>query len=441
LLILTPTFSAPKNAWISFSIFFTVIIGLILRPLPMGLLTLLGVFALPTLKLIPIQSALSGYGDSTVWLVLGAYILAHAVIKTGFGGRIALILIKHLGGTPLGLGYAICSSELLLAPFVPSNTARGGGILAPIVNSITKAVGSERYLVTLGAHANLVTSAMFMTAMAANPLISKAASQVFNINFDWGTWALGAIVPGVVSLLLLPHLIIRLEPNVKTDTKNAKIKAINSLNKIGPWKNTEKIMAFTFFSMLLLWTTKSFHGMSTTLVAWIGVFTLLLTGILNWKNILENSQAWDTFIWLGGLLSLANALKETGFIKWISQIAVNIMPDSQWMIALIAIAIIYFYSMYFFSMLTAHISALIFAFLTFLVSVESPAILTVALLAYFSNLCGCLTHYSTGPVILYFSLGYVEIPRWLRNGFLVSIFHLTVWLCVGFLWWKILGWW
>ena len=67
--------------------------------------------------------------------------------------------------------------------------------------------------------------------------------------------------------------------------------------------------------------------------------------------------------------------------------------------------------------------------------------MTVALFAYFSNLCGCLTNYSSGPVIIYFGFGYTSASQWLSRGAIVSVYHLTVWLGIGFAWWKLLGWW
>ena len=121
-----------------------------------------------------------------------------------FGKRIALICIQELGKSVTGLGYAICTTELILGPLVPSNTARGGGIIAPIVDSISRSLGSEpkkkprlagEYLHLVGAHANLITAAMFLTGMAANPIISRAALDVYGIEFDWVTWALGSIIP------------------------------------------------------------------------------------------------------------------------------------------------------------------------------------------------------------------------------------------------------
>ena len=97
--------------------------------------------------------------------------------------------------------------------------------------------------------------------------------------------------------------------------------------------------------------------------------------------------------------------------------------------------------MYAFSMLTGHILALAAVFFALAAGAGAPPLLTVALLAYFSNLCACTTNYSTGPVVIYFGLGYVRAGRWFRVGGLMSLFHLAIWIPVGLLWWKILGWW
>ena len=65
------------------------------------------------------------------------------VVKTGLGRRIAYLLIKSLGHTTLRLGYVTALLDLIISPVTPSNTARCGGIVFPIMNSVAKALGSE----------------------------------------------------------------------------------------------------------------------------------------------------------------------------------------------------------------------------------------------------------------------------------------------------------
>ena len=440
----------PPQAWQIFSVFIAVIASFVLQPFPMGTMVILGLVALTTLQTITVKEALKGYGDSTVWLVVAAFLLAGGVMHTGFGRRLALMIVRALGKSTLGLGYALCGSELLLGPAVPSNTARGGGIMAPIMNSLSGALEStpskkpERagsFLALVGANANLITASMFLTGMAGNPLISKAAKDVLNIDFDWGTWALGSIVPGLLGLLLLPPLIYRLVRPTLSDARPAQQQAVMDLEEMGPIRWKEWVMFGTLTLLLILWTTKALHGTNDTVVAWVGVSLLLVTGAEKWNDMIGNEKAGDTLVWLGGLLTMANLLKDYGFVDWFAGTMQGLVTGFDGVAVAILLALIYFYSMYAFSMFTAHISAMVAAFLAVSLAANGAPMLTVALMAYFSCLCGCLTNYSTGPVVIYFGLGYVPVSRWFSVGFIVSIFHLIIWLGMGMLWWKLLGWW
>ena len=448
---LHPFTTAPKEAWHIFAVFVSVILSFILKPYPMGTTVLLGLITLSVTKTININEALSGFADSTVWLVVGAFLIAGGVISSGIGKRIALNLVRTFGKNILGLAYSICGAELILAPVVPSNTARGGGIIAPIVNSISHSLDSfpnknankaGAFLSLVGSHANLITAAMFLTAMAANPLISKFISEIYSVSFDWSTWALGAIVPGITSLALLPLLLYKIAKPSLTNTVAAQKIAKTELKKMGAKLSVkESIMLFILCMLLILWSTKFLHGFSTTLVAWIGVCIMLLTNVQSWNDIIKNYKAWDTLIWLGGLLTMANMLGNSGFIDWAVNNSKDLVADFNILASVVILGIIYFYSMYMFSMLTAHIFAVASTFLALCFAADVPPLLAGAIFAYFSSLCGTTTNYSTGPVIIYFGLGYVKTPKWFSVGFIVSLFHIVIWLGLGLVWWKFLGWW
>ena len=442
--------SITDQAWQIFAVFITVIFCFVLRPVPIGMSVFVGLIILVTSNTITIAEGLSGFADSTVWLVISAFLLAAAVIGTGLGERIAYTLVSRLGKSVKGLAYAICGSEIILATVVPSNTARGGGIHAPIVNSLSHSMNSYKgknpervgsYLTLVGGHANLIAASTFMTGMAANPLISKAAKDVFNVDFGWGTWALGAVIPALVSMLLLPHLIYFLQKPTIDDVAKARTEAVTKLKEKGPMTRNEWIMAAVLVGMLLLWSTKFAHGLGTTIVALCGVGVLLITNAQSWDDVIKNHLAWDALVWLGGLLSMANLLLKYGFIDWFVGVSGELVSGMSGTLIAVLLALIYFYSMYGFSMLTAHIAAMAAPFFAVCLAAGSEPMLVVALFAYFSCLCGCLTNYSSGPVIIYFGLGYVKAPKWFRVGFVVSLAHIVVWLGFGMIWWKILGWW
>lgn len=130
------------TAWYFFAIFCAVVLGLILEPIPAAAIGFIGVFLVAALGLISpkpsdsIKWALSGFSNTTVWLIFGAFMFAMGYEKTGLGKRIALIMVEFLGKRTLGLGYAIAFSDLILAPFTPSNTARSAGTIFPIIRNL-----------------------------------------------------------------------------------------------------------------------------------------------------------------------------------------------------------------------------------------------------------------------------------------------------------------
>jgi len=287
----------------------------------------------------------------------------------------------------------------------------------------------------------MITAGMFLTGMAANPLLAQAASDVLKIEFGWTTWALGAIVPGLTSLLLMPLVVYRAAKPELKHTRDAQQEVRKQYRDLGPWTRREKWMAMVFVSMIALWTTGTWHGMDTTLVAWIGVCILLLTDTLTWDRMIRNFGAWDALVWLGGLLTLANLLRDYGFVEWFSTSVSGILPAVNPLLIMMILALIYFFSMYLFSQLTAHIAAFIGGYFALAMAYSIPPFTMAALFAGFSTLCGCLTPYASGPCIIYFGQGYVPLTRWFRVGFLVGLLHIAVWFTIGMGWWKLLGWW
>lgn len=468
------------QAWHVFGVFVTTILSFLVRPMPMGPCVLLALLVLaitgtlatasqsaqlspgashPQSHEVIVQSfkaSLSGFADTTVWLVVAAFLISGTVIESGLGRRLALVLITRLGQTTLGLAYAVTGAELLLAPFIPSNTARGGGLMAPIVQSLSHALGSDpvnsprragQFLALCGAHANLISSAMFLTGMAANPLVSKAAKEILQVDFGWSRWFIGALVPGLLSALVVPLLLYRIARPEITDASAARREAREQLTAMGRWTPRQLAMAVVLLAMLVLWATEYFQrdvfgaSLPSTLVALLGVATLVVLGVLPWRSVVGNAAAWDALIWLGGMVTIADALKTTGFVNWFADQVHTQVTGLSPLLAAVALALVYFYSMYAFSMLTGHILAFVGVFMTVASSAGTPSLLMVAILAYFSNLCGCTTHYSSGPIIIYFGLGYVTVARWFAIGAIVSLAHLTVWLGVGLPYWKMLGWW
>ena len=216
-----------------FAIFCATIIGLILKPVDMGGVVFVGIVITALTGTLTIEESLSGFSNATVWLILSAFLISRGFMKTGVGKRVAYIFIRLFGRTTLGLSYSLIMSEFILAPAMPSNTARSGGIFYPIIRSLCSAYSSEpdkspgkigSFLILTQYHADVIISAMFLTSMAANLLIAEFTKNITGYEIQWTTWILGAIVPGILSLLLVPLVIYKIEqPEIKKSAKLSKV--------------------------------------------------------------------------------------------------------------------------------------------------------------------------------------------------------------------------
>lgn len=438
------------QGWRLLAIFVGTIVGSIVRPVPGGAVVLLGVSAAAISGAMPVESALKGYADPIVWLVLAAFMISRGMIKTGLGRRIALVFVRAIGHRTLGLGYALVSTDMVLASVIPSNGARAGGIIFPIAKSISEAYESRpgetarrlgAFLVPLIYQCDVIICAMFLTGQASNALIAKFAKETAGIELSYAHWLLGSIVPGLISLLVVPLLLYRLYPPLIKRTPEAASYAAHELKKMGRMSLHEKLMLLVFALVGTLWMTTWWHSLNYTVVALLGICVLLLSGVLEWEDVIAERGAWDVFIWYGGLVRMAEALGEAGLTKRFAEAAAGLTSGWKWWAALGCLLLIYFYAHYAFASITAHATAMYIPFLVVIIASGAPPALAVLSLAYFSNLNASLTHYGTTPAPLFFSAGYVRQRTWWWLGLAVSVPNILIWTGIGFGWWKLLGWW
>ncbi len=438
------------EAWRLLAIFVATILAIVTRAMPMGATAMVGLAVTVLTGTVEIRDGLSGFAHPVTWLVLAAFFIARGFIKTGLGTRVAYFFIRVLGRTSLGLGYGLVVSDLFLAPAIPSTTARSGGVIVPILRSLAKSLGSEpddgtarqigEFLTLTAFQATVVTSAMFLTAMAANPLIVALAGEE-GIGLTWGRWAAAAAVPGAVSLVVLPLLIYALYPPLIRETPEAAELARERLDAMGPMSGKEWTMFAVFVLLLLLWSVGSAMGLHVTATALGGVAILLVFRVLEWEDVVGEREAWNTMVWFAVLVMMATLLGRLGVFSWLTQGVSEAFDGTNWVLAFVGLTLIYVYSHYFFASITAHVSVMYAPFLAVALGVGTPPLLAALVLAYFSSLMSSTTHYGGGMSPILFGTGYVEIGTWWKLGALISVVNLVVWMGVGGMWWKLLGLW
>ena len=215
-----------------------------------------------------------------------------------------------------------------------------------------------------------------------------------------------------------------------------------ALAALGPMSRGERIMSVVSACMLVAWIFGSRFGVDATSAALIAFAVLLLTGVLDWEDVLREREAWNTFVWFAVLVMMAGFLGQLGVITAFSaQVTSALGNSTNWIPGFLGLSLAYFYAHYFFASNTAHVGAMFAPFLVVALALGTPPMLATLVLAFFSNLFACLTHYGTAPGPVLFSSGHVPITTWWKAGAILSVVHIAIWLVVGGWWWKVLGHW
>ena len=439
-----------EQGWKLLAIFVSTIVAVIAKPMPTGAIALTALAGAVLSQAITLSTGLSAYGESVIWLIVYVFLVARGFIKSNLGTRVAYFFVSKFGNHSLGLGYCFSLTSIITATVVPSSTARAGGILYPIMTAVSDALGSRPndpssrriggFLVKTAFHANLIAGAMFLTGMAANPLCQKiAASQ--GIEITWLSWFTAAIVPGIISMLLVPLVIYILYKPELTKLEGVREMAADRLKSMGAMSRDEIVMTIVALGMLTLWIFGGNWGISATMTALLGLCAILITRVISWDDVLQEYNAWNTMIWFAILIGMAAQLESMGVMSWFAGLIGARVTGLEWAYALTILSLIYFYTHYLFASMTAHVGAMYGAFLSVAILTGAPPLLSGLILAFISNLFACTTHYGATAAVILYGAGYVSTRIWWGVGLIVSLVLIAIWGVIGGLWWKALGLW
>ena len=450
---------APKGlsvkAWHLFAIYLSAIVGLVIRPFSEPVI-MISAIAFSSLLLDNTKDVLSGYASTTTWMVYAAFALSAAFVSTGLGKRIAYLLIDKMGSTTLGLGYVTALLDGVISPATPSNTARAAGIVYPIMNSVSLALGSEpgktpekagAYLAVNTYMVTKVTSFMFLTGMGGNALAAAFMGDIAGVRLDWMTWAKGLVAPGLLLLLITPYLVYLLEKPTVKHVDNKKI-AAEGLAALGPITTKEKLLLTIFVLALCGWALPSLLQqllgvkikIDETAVAVGAMAGLLLTGVLTWDDLLKSKGGWNTLVWFGGIIGLSSALTKLKFFEWLGKVMqANINFGDNATIALWILVFVSVIVRYLFASGSAYIAALIPVLLMLgKVAGVNPVAMCLALAAA-NSYGGALTHYGGAAAPVIFGAGYNTTQKWWLVGGVFAAVCYVVLMTAGMAWWKMVG--
>jgi L-tartrate/succinate antiporter len=452
----------PQHAWYYFALFAGVIVGLMLEPLPGGAIGLAGV-TLATLlapwvlygpaelakpgfspSTAAINWALSGFSNATVWLIFGAFMFALGYEKTGLGRRIALVLVKRMGRKTLTLGYAVAAADTILAPFTPSNTARSGGTIYPVIKNLPPLYDSKpddpsmrrigSYIMWVAIATTCVTSTLFLTALAPNLLAKELVKKIANVELAWGAWFVAAAPAGLLLLVSVPLLAYWLYPPEVKEGAEVTEWAAKELAKLGGFTSREITLAVLVAIALVLWIFAGDYVNPTT-TALVVISLMVRLNVVTWDDISKNFNAWNTLAWFATLVALAGGLSQVGFVKWFAEGIASHMAGFTPTKAILLLLVINFFIHYAFASGTAHVTAMIPVLLAVGSAVPNMNMPQLALLLCLQlGIMGIITPYGTGPSPVYYGSGYLPAADYWRMGAIFGLIFFVVFMVLTVPW-------
>jgi divalent anion:Na+ symporter, DASS family len=430
------------DAWHLFALFVAAIVSVVIGALPILTASVLALAAAVLTGTLAPAKAYSGFANGTILLVVAAFLVARAVVKCGLSERLGYLVVSVFGRSTLGLSYSVFLVDGVIAPAFPSNTARSG-VLYPLVLSLAEAAGARpgaesrrrlgSFLMFSGMASLSVSSALWFTAMAGNPLGAEIA-RGYGLQIGFGSWFVASSVPTLAAMALLPLVLFKVVAPEVTETPEAPRAARQALAAMGPLRAHEKVVAATFVGMVGLWASASTLGLDSAAVAFLGLGVLLATGVLTLGDIAKEGDVLATFIWFAVLFTLRSQLNELGFMGYLGERLAAALGGVSPAVAGVVLVVAYVLLHYLFVSQTAHLLALFGVFLDVAVKLGVPVAILAFLLLFATNFFSTNTPQGSSANLLFAGSGYLSQGELYRLGALTTAFNLVLYLVVGIPW-------
>jgi len=429
-------------AWHLFAVFAAAIGSVLIGAFSLLMAAMIAAGAIVlTGTLTPVQ-AFSGFANSSVLLVVVAFIVAQAVVKSGLGQRISLFMVSRFGGSSLGLAYSIVVTDAAMGPAFPSNTARGG-VLFPIVLSVARGAGSHPedevgrrlggYLMFCAMAGLAVSSALWMTATSANP-VGIQIVQKFGLDIGFGSWILASCVPALIAIGMIPLLVAKIFPPGITATPEAPAAARKELAAMGSMSRNELITATTFVVMVSGWVFADALQLNVTSIAFMGLGVLLMTSVLEVQDIDIRGETLSTFLWLAVLFAMSGQLNELGFMSYVGERLASHLGGLSWPVTYVTLIVLYVAIHYLFVSQSSQVLALLGVFLDVGVRGGVPLPLMAYGLLFASSYFSVITPQGGSQNIIFAASGYLTQRELYKLGLLVTLAFLAIFLVIGTPW-------
>jgi len=421
------------------AIFALTVILWITEGLPLPVTSLLACILFSLLNVVPTKDAFVGFGNSTIFFLIGSLLLGVALVKANLHKRIALLILTRLGKTPGKMVMGVLLLGVGLTIMMPEHAV--GAMLFPVILTIIsvavpdpKRSNFAKVLLLAVAYGASVGSIGSLLGGARNPLAIGLYQEITGETVTFLGWMVAAF-PLMFAMALSVLIVLKwMFPLEELDLEPVERHMRFEVKKLGRLGAPDKRVLGIFLTAFLLWTS-----VGTTVgleVISIGVAVLLFaTQAITWEDA-ERSLPWSIIFLYGGAISLGTVLSETGAARFLAQHSFIWIKDNPYLIVLGLVVI----SMYLSQVMSnaGALSVILPIGLSVMIAVDFPPIVAMYVVAMSSGMAFMLPT-ATPNVALIYSSGYIPIRDLIRAGLCLTLIALVVFMTVGWGYWRLIG--
>jgi len=437
----------------SIAIFTGALILWITTPIPIYLTSIIAILLLPLVGAVEDQEVAFGtLGFDVIWLMVAAFILTAAMIKSNLGRRLSLWMVTQFGKTPKKTLFLLIVINFILAFFVPSTTARAT-LMVPIcliLLEVYRALPGEsnlgRVMMLQGVQADALATSGVMTATSGNIIAVGFINEQAGGHIGYMDWLLASMPTAIITMSITFFIGLKLF-SLKDGSSfdNARDKLKEELKKLGKFSVDEKKALAIFVFTVLLWATGDYHKawfgfeLSTEQTAVLGALLCLLPriGLLTWK---ETNIKWELMIFAAGAYAVGNALDKSKGAEWIiNKVVVGLgMEHMNHTLVVIVVVFISMYSHLIFTSKTVRVTILIPAFIALAKTLGmDPVPLALAAAMTMTYTITLPPHSKVNTI--YFGTGYFSVLDQVKYAIVTCFVGACVISLAVFTWFKVIG--
>lgn len=408
--------------------------------LPLAITSILAIALIPLTGVMSSAEAYSLFGNSAIFFILGALILAAGMMKSGFSGRLALIILTLFGGSSRSLILGIFLTSAFLSFWMPEHAV--AAMMFPIVLDIAHGLELRPYHSSYGkvlfismAWGAVIGGVATFLGGARNPLAVAILQETTGITIDFFEWML-AVVPMVVVMLFVAYLILTFSffKNESGDIGKARELIAEKRIKLGRMRFEEWMVGGIMCATILLWIFCS-QTLGLANIAILAVVALFVFRLVTWKDV-EEYVNWGILLMYGGAICLGSAITKSGAVFWVGSLVESTVPVTPFTLVAAFATLSLF--------LTEGVSntAVVAILLPLGISISNtygidPRVMTFAI-AVPAGLAFMLPM-GTPPNAIAYSSGYFTMRDIIFRSLLLNLCSLAIFLLMARYYWPIIG--